>query len=491
MGGAAYRLDEVAVRLDGGAGGTDVPLPVTVANGGTGLAALGSALQVLRTNAGATAAEWATPAGGDTPGGTGTELQYRGGASTLGGVAGTSVTAGTGAIALTAQAATTTPLTIAGAAAQTAPHLRIEPVDAAVNAGVLRQSKQAQGAASKAGLGLAIYGDDAVAGSSSAGAAAGGSVTITAGDAARLTSGNGDGGDVKLTLGNRVGTGRYGRLILDAPGAPVVLQPDSSGYYDFAIAHQSSGANYGTYFEVISAGSGHRVTVGSAGSWGIASTASAASGGGDTLWRRRGAANPAWGLASATPVAYTHSLAADSRAGTDTDTRGAKATLTPGIGTGTGGSGSFAVQTAVQGSTGTTANSTVDRQYVYSLAKALTDGSATGLFEVALPSGSHVGLTIEATVAAENASNYQTRRVAVQLVAHNKGGTVTASTPTEYGASELLDSGALTTTWTVTAGTGKITVNLNADSDLSTQTRLDVRYQLRIEGDTGTLVTEL
>lgn len=37
---------------------------VTVAKGGTGLTAVGTALQVLRTNAGATAMEWATPAGG-------------------------------------------------------------------------------------------------------------------------------------------------------------------------------------------------------------------------------------------------------------------------------------------------------------------------------------------------------------------------------------------------------------------------------------------
>jgi len=46
------------------AAGSTLSDTVTVAKGGTGLTALGTALQVLRTNAAANAAEWATPAGG-------------------------------------------------------------------------------------------------------------------------------------------------------------------------------------------------------------------------------------------------------------------------------------------------------------------------------------------------------------------------------------------------------------------------------------------
>lgn len=42
-----------------------------IANGGTALSSLGTALQVLRVNAGATALEYATPSGGSTPTGTG------------------------------------------------------------------------------------------------------------------------------------------------------------------------------------------------------------------------------------------------------------------------------------------------------------------------------------------------------------------------------------------------------------------------------------
>jgi len=50
------------------AAGSTLSDTVTVAKGGTGLTAVGSALQVLRTNAGASALEWATVGSGDTVG---------------------------------------------------------------------------------------------------------------------------------------------------------------------------------------------------------------------------------------------------------------------------------------------------------------------------------------------------------------------------------------------------------------------------------------
>jgi len=57
--------------------GTAAGLSATLAvgSGGTGLTALGAGLQVLRTNAGATAMEWATASGG-SPGGSDKQLQY-------------------------------------------------------------------------------------------------------------------------------------------------------------------------------------------------------------------------------------------------------------------------------------------------------------------------------------------------------------------------------------------------------------------------------
>ena len=47
-----------------------------------------------------------------------------------------------------------------------------------------------------------------------AGAAAGGTVTVTSGNAARLTSGNANGGDISLALGAGIGTGNAGRVLM-------------------------------------------------------------------------------------------------------------------------------------------------------------------------------------------------------------------------------------------------------------------------------------
>jgi len=350
---------------------------------------------------------------------------------------------------------------------------------------------------SQAGVGVSITASPAVASTDTAGAAAGGSVTITAGDAARLSAGSAIGGSINLVPGAGIGPipgNDAGRVVSTAYHSTA---PNAHGtvLLGGSATMSASFLTYGGSSRVgidATSGKGIHIASGSMLGWtadaALSTTASLTN---DTLVRRRAAANPAWGLASATPVAYLHNLAADARSGTDTNVRGGTARIAPGVGTGSGGSGDLIAQTAPKGSSGTTANALVDRVYLYSIAKDLTDGSATGLFEVALPSGSHVGITVEATVNVENASDYQTRRVSMNLSAHNKGGTVTSSTPTEYGASALLDSGTLTTAWTVTNGTGKITVNLNADSDLATQTRLNVRYQVRVDGDLGTLVTPL
>ncbi len=73
-----------------------------------------------------------------------------------------------------------------------------------------------QATSSTAGTPLAVTGSNAVAGSSVAGAAAGGSITITAGNAARLTSGNANGGNINLTPGTGIGTGTSGQVITSA-----------------------------------------------------------------------------------------------------------------------------------------------------------------------------------------------------------------------------------------------------------------------------------
>mgnify|MGYP001563460718 CR=1 FL=1 len=64
--------------------------------------------------------------------------------------------------------------------------------------------------ASQAGIPTSLAASPAVASTDTNGAAAGGSVTLTAGAAARLVSGNADGGSVVLTPGVGIGTGITG-----------------------------------------------------------------------------------------------------------------------------------------------------------------------------------------------------------------------------------------------------------------------------------------
>lgn len=83
-----------SVDKDGNADFTGLTLdnPLPVAEGGTGLSALGSALQVLRVNAGGTAYEFADAASGSgTPGGTSGQLQYNDGGA-FAGVPGSEIT---------------------------------------------------------------------------------------------------------------------------------------------------------------------------------------------------------------------------------------------------------------------------------------------------------------------------------------------------------------------------------------------------------------
>jgi hypothetical protein len=76
-----------------------------------------------------------------------------------------------------------------------------------------------------------------------------------------------------------------------------------------------------------------------------------------TNLRAAGAANPQWGVNSATPIAYQHNLAPSVTAGgATTDTAGANATIQPGDGVGTGGSGSIIFRTAPVATTGNAAN---------------------------------------------------------------------------------------------------------------------------------------
>lgn len=72
-------------------------------------------------------------------------------------------------------------------------------------------------ATTQSGAGISIFGQDAVPGTTTPGAGLGGYVSLIAGQSAKLTSGDADGGDIYLIPSARIGTARHGRVQIISP----------------------------------------------------------------------------------------------------------------------------------------------------------------------------------------------------------------------------------------------------------------------------------
>jgi hypothetical protein len=223
--------------------------------------------------------------------------------------------------------------------------------------------------ASQAGKAVTITASPAVASTDTNGSARGGDVTISGGNAANRTSGDADGGAINLYAGQSVGTATW---------ATGPLQRGYINVYGFI-----RGAGFGSALTgVLIGGAGNNNTsrpltwydgglwVGTLSVDGVwvkntgyigFSSAATETNTGDTYFRRKAAANPAWGAASGTPTAYTHTLAADGRSGTDTNVGGANATITSGIGTGTGTPSTLTISTPATTTSGTGAQTATAR----------------------------------------------------------------------------------------------------------------------------------
>lgn len=117
--------------------------------------------------------------------------------------------------------------------------------------------------------------------------------------------------------------------------------------------------------------------------------------------------------------------------------------------------------------------------------KALSDGSATGLFEVAIPSNTSVGGTVSYSIKCFDGTDLQNHSGLISFAGVNKAGTVTSDIDEVYlAASETaeLTAGTLSDSWTITDGAGKITINLNANTSL-TPTSFVVDYVLTLNGN--------
>lgn len=161
--------------------------------------AKGTALQQLRMNAGATAPEWAT-------------ISSSGATTALDNLASVAIN--------------TALLTGAGVAA------------------AFTATQPAQITTAQVGIAATLTASAAVAGSSVAGAAAGGAITLTTGNAARLTSGDANGGDINLTCGTGIGSGTQGNVVVSA--RQLRFPSGSSGAPGIAL---SSFVNSGLYHD--------------------------------------------------------------------------------------------------------------------------------------------------------------------------------------------------------------------------------------------------
>jgi hypothetical protein len=106
----------------------------------------------------------------------------------------------------------------------------------------------------------------------------------------------------------------------------------------------------------------------------------------------------------------------------------------------------------------------------FSGTKTLTDGSATGFVEIAVGVGELIGGNILYTIKVVDGTDFQCHMGAIGFVAVNKAGTVTCDADETYSPAseiEVTTSGTLTDAVTCTAGAGKITLNMNANTSLA------------------------
>ena len=196
--------------------------------------------------------------------GTATRLFYETAGNVVGQVSGvtsdgTNVTAGSGNLRATSPRITTSILDTNGntllgitANASATEYITIAN-NTATNAVSLTASSPTVAASAQAGTPFNLTASPAIAGNVNVGAAAGGSITFTAGNAARLTSGNANGGDYLFTATTGIGTGRAGVVFVPIgtsvsnPGGIVfgtsVGTASGIGFYGSAVLIHNNGQN--------------------------------------------------------------------------------------------------------------------------------------------------------------------------------------------------------------------------------------------------------
>ena len=388
-------------------------------------------------------------------------------ASANGLVVGPNGTTGASFTVATNTASAASGITVTGQADGTAPTITV--------------NSRTQQTSSIAGNGLAIAADPAIAGSSSAGAAAGGSITFTAGAAARLTSGNANAGDYIFTSSSGIGTGTSSKLIVpngtSSQPSLVFTGSTTTGIYQAGSGQIGFVANSNEKLRINSLGIdvGSNSIVGGSGF-----------GSGDAIFRRTAAGTWTFGgAAAASPTAQTLSV----QDGTGTNISGASWTLRGSLGTSQGIPGVIDLQTgALISASGTTQQTGVSRT-VLGASKVLANNTTTTVVNVTDASNTAAAGFVDYAVEVFDGTDLQVETGSFTYQVTNKGGTIANNTITFAGASGVgvtsnypkntTTSGTLAVTWTITAANPAL-LQVNANSSLTPSTGYPrVTYTIR------------
>lgn len=183
------------------------------------------------------------------------------------------------------------------------------------------------------------------------------------------------------------------------------------------------------------------------------------------------------GTASATAAATE----VRGQSGTGTDKVGGDLAMSGGLGTGTNKSGAFVVKGGLRtATTSSTAQSQGTRAVWPAAYTDLTETTATTLFTVTVGTANYIGMTIDATVFASDATDHQALHSTILVNTGNKAGTIatTGISQTDCGTT-YASSGTLTPiTYTlVDNGSGVLAVKCTATSSL-TQTILRCKWSI-------------
>lgn len=153
-----------------------------------------------------------------------------------------------------------------------------------------------------------------------------------------------------------------------------------------------------------------------------------------------------------------------------TDKAAGNLLLYPGVSTGTGNGCVRVGRSDRAGSTGTADNAQYDAIVVMP-PKYLTDGSAVDVIDISLANNSFTSGHFLYNLEATDGTDYQTESGIMSWSAVSKGSVITSTIGHTAAASGLevgaVSTGTLADTWAITAGTGKITITLNANSSLT------------------------